>query len=457
MGGWGHRSQPVTSDAILLFVTTAAAAVTTTGPRLSRLASELTGSEILRIGAEVRAAAATGRPVTNLTIGDFSPKEFRIPKVLEEGISDALRAGEYTYPPSNGLEILREALRKFYLERIGLDFPLESVLITSGARPAIYSLFRAVVSEGDAVVYGVPSWNNNYYAQIVRARDLPVTCDASTNFLPTARLLAPVIRGARLLSLNSPLNPTGTMFDRQVLADIGDLVLEENARRKPGEGPLYLMYDQVYWMVTAGDVEHVDPLTLRPDLAPYTIVVDAISKAFAATGLRVGWALGPADVIRAMSDISGHVGAWAPRPEQVATTRMFANTAALDEYIGGMCRDATARLTALADGLTAMQAAGLPVQCIKPQGAIYVSVQFDLRGRRGPAGQPLETNDQIRKYLLDSAGLGAVPFQAFGLPGDTGWFRLSIGVVSVDGIKALLPRIRDAIAATQPTATTAFS
>ena len=111
-------------------------------------------------------------------------------------------------------------------------------------------------------------------------------------------------------------------------------------------------------------------------------------------------------------------------------------------------RQATARLRALADGLAAMGKAGLPVKSIAPQGAIYVSAQFDLRGRKTPDGQPLDTNDAIRRYLLDAAGLGAVPFQAFGLPGDTGWFRLSIGVVSVADIEALLPRIQVAVEST---------
>ena len=416
--------------------------------RLSRLASELSGSEILKIGAEVRAAAATGRPVTNLTIGDFSAKEFRIPRAMEEGIVSALAAGEFTYPPSNGMESLRNAIRKFYADHTGADYSVDSILVTAGARPAIYSLFRAVVSEGETVVYGVPSWNNTYYVQIVGAKGIPVVCDATTNFQPTAKLLRPHLRGARLLSLNSPLNPTGTMIDAGVLAEICDAVLEENARRSAAEGPLYLMYDQVYWMLTAGNVEHVDPVSLKPEMAQYTVLVDAISKAFAATGLRVGWAIGPADVIRAMSDISGHVGAWAPRPEQVATAKVLCDTNAVDQYMEGMRRDANARLNALSDGLRAMKADGLPVDCIEPQGAIYVSVQFNLRGRRAPNGDRLDSNDQIRRYLLEAAGLGAVPFQAFGFPGDTGWFRLSIGVVSVADIQALLPRIRGAIDAT---------
>ena len=422
--------------------------------RLSRLASELSGSEILKIGAEVRAAAATGRPVTNLTIGDFSPKEFRIPRAMEEGIVSGLAAGEFTYPPSSGLESLRNAIRKFYADRAAQDYPLESILVTSGARPGIYSLFRAVVSEGDKVVYGVPSWNNEYYVQLVGAKGVPIVFDASTNFLPTAAKLREHVRGARLLSLNSPLNPTGTMFDADTLGAICDLVLEENARRPASEGPLYVMYDQVYWMLTGEGLEHVDPVGLRPEMRQYTVVVDAISKAFAATGLRVGWAVGPADVIRAMADINTHMGAWAPRPEQFATAKVLCDTKAVDQYIAGMRRDATDRLRALSDGLRAMKRDGLPVDCIEPQGAIYVSAQFNLRGRTAPNGDRLETNDQIRKYLLNEAGLGAVPFQAFGFPGDTGWFRLSIGVVSVSDIHGLLPRIRSAIERTTPPATT---
>lgn len=413
--------------------------------RLSRLASELSGSEILKIGAEVRAAAATGRPVTNLTIGDFSPKEFRIPRAMEEGIVSGLAAGEFTYPPSSGLESLRNAIRKFYADRANEDYPLESILVTSGARPAIYSLFRAVVSEGDTVVYGVPSWNNEYYVQLVGAKGVPIVFDASTNFLPTAARLREHIRGARLLSLNSPLNPTGTMIDAETLGSICDLVLEENARRSATEGPLYVMYDQVYWMLTAEGMEHVDPIGLRPEMRQYTVLVDAISKAFAATGLRVGWAVGPADVIRAMADVNTHMGAWAPRPEQYATAKVLCDSKAVDQYITQMRRDATDRLRALADGLRAMKDDGLPVDCIEPQGAIYVSARFNLRGRATPSGDRLDTNDQIRRYLLDVAGLGAVPFQAFGFPGDTGWFRLSIGVVSVADINALMPRIREAL------------
>ncbi len=415
--------------------------------RVSHLADSLRGSSILQIAGEVRALIAEGRPILNLTVGDFSSKQFRIPKEIEDGIVDALRAGETTYPPPNGLETLRAAVQSFYKQRLGLDFPAQSILIASGARPAIYALYRAVVDPGDRVVFGVPSWNNDYYCQLLGAEAVMIECDASTGFLPTAELLRPHIRGARLLALNSPLNPSGTAFNEQQLTAICDLVLEENARRTGGERPLFVMYDQVYWMITANGVKHVDPITLRPEIAPYVVMVDAISKAFASTGLRVGWAVAPPDVVRPMNDVIGHVGAWAPRAEQVATARFLADSAAVDRYIEQLCREATLRLDAVHDGLSAMQRDGLPVESVRPQGAIYVSARFALHGLRNANGEVLETDEDVRRYLLHEAGLAVVPFGAFGASGDHGWFRISIGVVSVADIEALMPRLRKAVGA----------
>jgi len=415
--------------------------------RVSHLADGLRSSAILKIAGEVRALVGEGRQILNLTVGDFSSKQFRIPRELEDGIVDALRAGESTYPPPNGLESLRTAVRDFYQRRLGLDFPVQSILIASGARPAIYALYRAVVDPGERVVFGVPSWNNDYYCQMLGALPVMIECDASTGFLPTAELLRPHVRGARLLALNSPLNPTGTVFTAEQLADICDLVLEENARRGPAERPLFVMYDQVYWMITAGGLKHVDPITLRPAIAPYVIMVDAISKAFAATGLRVGWAVAPADVIRPMNDVVGHVGAWAPRAEQVATARFLGDHAAVDLFIANLRSEAELRLDAVYDGLMAMHRDGLPVEAIRPQGAIYVSARFALHGSRGSNGERLETDEDVRRFLLNEAGLAVVPFGAFGSEGDNGWFRVSIGVVSVADIEALMPRLRQVVSA----------
>ena len=418
-------------------------------PRVSTIAQELSGSLILAIGAEVRSIAATGKPICNLTVGDFSPTEFTIPKSLLDGITAALQAGHTNYPPSDGIEPLRRAISEFYTRRQEVTYPVASVLVTSGARPAIYGAYRVLVDPGDRVIFPVPSWNNNYYSQLIGAEQVMVHCGADTNFLPTADMLRGQLRRARMLVLNSPLNPTGTLFDADTLAAICDLVLEENARRERagGDRPLFLLYDQVYWMLTFGDARHVNPVALRPAIQAYTILIDAISKSFAATGLRVGWAVGPADVIKRMSDVLGHVGAWAPRAEQVATTNLLNDDAGMDAFHSRMRPEVQKRLDAVERILTTLQREGFSVEATAPRGAIYLSARFNLAGLRAPEGDTLDTNESIRRYLLRAAGLAAVQFQAFGASDESGWFRLSVGAVSVEQIEALLPRLRSALAA----------
>jgi aspartate aminotransferase len=225
------------------------------------------------------------------------------------------------------------------------------------------------------------------------------------------------------------------------LRRIAEAVVAENRRRAlAGEKPLYLLYDQVYWTLTFGKARHATPVDLVPESAPYVIFIDGISKAFAATGLRVGWGVGPPAVIGAMRDFLGHVGAWAPRAEQVATAEVLRDAATVDAYGRDFRAQLQARLDRLHAGFSAMHAAGLPVNDISPQGAIYLSVRFDLVGRRG-----LQTNDDVRRYLLEEAGFAVVPFQAFGLQGDTGWFRLSVGAVSTREIDEALPRVESAL------------
>ncbi|HEY0513119.1 MAG TPA: aminotransferase class I/II-fold pyridoxal phosphate-dependent enzyme [Thermoanaerobaculia bacterium] len=410
------------------------------GNRVSRMAAGLIGSEILRIASEIRALMAAGRPVCNLTVGDFDPRYFPIPARLSQGIHAALEKGETNYPPSNGMPELRQAVARFYERELGLRYPVESVLIVGGARPIIYCIFRTLCDPGDRVVYPVPSWNNNHYTHMMGAVGVPVVCRPEERFLPTRKDLAGALPGARLLCLNSPLNPAGTAFTREALLGICEAVLEENeARCRRGERPLFLMYDHIYWMLRFGGIAHVTPPELLPEMARYTLFVDGISKGFAATGLRVGWGVGPVDVISRMSAVLGHVGAWAPRAEQVATVGLLDDPAAIHQFETVFQRELQDRLDLLHHGLQAMKARGLPVDSIPPMGAIY------LTARIHPFGGELRTNEEVRRWLLEAAGIGVVPFQAFGSTEDAGWFRLSVGAVSRADIEAALPRLEAAL------------
>jgi aspartate aminotransferase len=412
------------------------------------MASGLIGSEILKIAGEIRARQREGRSICNLTVGDFDPSQFPIPARLRDGVLAALAGGETNYPPSSGIQELRDAVSRFYARELGLDYPSSSILIAGGARPLIYGIYRAVVDPGDAVVYPVPSWNNNHYCHMVGARAVPVECGPDALFLPTRDALVRELGGARLLCVNSPLNPTGTAISAEALRGICEAIVEENeSRRRTGERPLYLMYDHIYWMLCVEGVKHVTPTRLVPEMAPYTIYVDGISKSFAATGLRVGWSAGPPDVIERMSALLGHVGAWAPRAEQVATVAMLDDPGAIHEFLAGFRPAVHARLARLHDGFTAMKAEGLPVEALPPMGAIYLTVRIAPFGKRPPGGAPLETNEAVRAYLLEAAGLAVVPFQAFGMERDSGWFRLSVGAASESEIAAALPRVAAALRA----------
>ncbi len=418
------------------------------GGRISRMVASLSGSEILRIAGEIRALVASGKPVCDLTVGDFSPRLFPIPAGLKAGIVAAFERGETNYPPSNGVGELREAVRRFYARELGLEYPVSSIVVTGGSRPAIDATYRTLVDPGDRVIYSVPSWNNNHYVHLTGGVGVPIRCGPAERFLPRPEDVAPLLAGARLLALNSPLNPTGTAFTADALERICDLVLDENARRAGrGERPLFVMYDQVYWMLCFGGTTHVTPPGLRPEMAPYTVFVDGISKAFAATGVRVGWAVGPADVIARMSALLGHVGAWAPRAEQVATAAFLQDAAAIDAFHARFIHAVQSRLDRLHRGLQDLKADGFSVDSTPPMGAIYLAARVHPFGRRTPAGEELETNERVREYLLDRAGLAVVPFQAFGSAQEDGWFRLSVGAVSEEEIAAVLPRLREALAA----------
>jgi aspartate aminotransferase len=416
--------------------------------RVATMARGLIGSEILKIAAEIRALVREGRKVCNLTVGDFDPRQFPIPDALREAIVAAYARGETNYPPSDGMPVLREAVTRLYERELGLRYPVGSTLIAAGARPVIYAIYRALVDAGERVVYPVPSWNNNHYVHMVGATGVAVPCHRETRFLPTREALLEALPGARLLCINSPLNPTGTAIAPEALAEICETIVAENeARERRGERPLYLMYDHIYWMLCVGGTEHATPPALVPKMARWTVFVDGVSKAFAATGVRVGWAVGPVDLIERMSAIIGHVGAWAPRAEQVASAALLDDVAAIERYRDGFLRGIGSRLGALHEGLERLHAEGLAVESLPPMGAIYLTARIHPFGKRTPQGVELRTNEDVRRYVLEAAGIGIVPFQAFGVAGDEGWFRLSVGAVSREEIDAAIPRLGQALRA----------
>ena len=231
---------------------------------ISRLANTLEGSEIIKIAGEINELKQKGEQIANLTIGDFDANIYPIPDELKAGIVEAYKDNQTNYPPAEGVAVLRENVSAFLKERFGLEYNNKQILVAGGSRPLIYGTYMALIDPGDKVIFPTPSWNNNHYCRFTGAEQVSVITSADNNFMPKADDIRPHLKGATLLALCSPLNPTGTMFVKKDLEEICDLVIEENKSRAADEKPLDIMYDQSYSLLTFGNQFHYDPVSLRP-------------------------------------------------------------------------------------------------------------------------------------------------------------------------------------------------
>ena len=410
---------------------------------LSHLAETLIGSEIVKLGGEIRDKIRKGEKIYNFTVGDFDPAIFPIPQDLEDLIVDAYRKHFTNYPAAEGNLDLREAISVFLKDREELVYSPEEILVASGGRPLIYSLFRTLVDRGDKVIYAVPSWNNNHYTHLNEGVHIVIEAEAENNFMPTAEAIRPFIREATLICLCSPQNPTGTTISRKDLSAICELVLEENKRRGAGDKKLYLLYDQMYWQLTYGAIVHYNPVSLHPAMREYTIFIDAISKAFAATGVRVGWSFGPAEIISKMKAIMTHIGSWAPMAEQKATAVYLLQKDKVDSYLTRFRAAVSERLNRIYEGFVALRKDGFGVDVLAPEAAIYLTIKVDLKGKKDRHGKVLGDQGAVTSYLLNEAGLAVVPFSAFGASANSPWYRLSVGTCKLEDIPEMFRKLRE--------------
>lgn len=205
------------------------------------------------------------------------------------------------------------------------------------------------------------------------------------------------------------------------------------------------MYDQMYWHLTYGNIQHHDPVTLRPAMRDYTVYIDAISKVFAATGVRVGWSMGPATIISKMKAILTHIGAWAPMAEQKAVAYYLQNRSAIQQYLSHFKSEIEERLRRIYDGLMQLKNEGLPVDAIAPEAAIYLTIKIDGVGKTDRQGKKLETQADVTAYILNTAGLAVVPFYAFGAEKTSPWYRLSVGTCKKEEIEEMTGKLREAL------------
>jgi len=414
-------------------------------PQLSHLAGTLIGSEIVKLGNLISERIRNGEKIYNFTIGDFDPKVFPIPAELEQLIIESYQEKNTSYPAAEGVLDLRKSVSSFIKDWEGLDYAPNEIQIASGGRPLIYTIFKAIVDKGDKVIYGVPSWNNNHYVHMTDGEHCVIQCSAENDFMPLPADIKANIKGATLICICTPQNPTGTTLTKSALEEICDLILEENKARGADQKKCYLMFDQMYWTLTYGKTVHYNPITLRPEMKAYTVFVDGISKVFAATGVRVGWALGPEFIIAKMKAILSHLGAWAPMAEQKAVAKYLLEKEAITKYLLHFKAEVEERLRNIHEGTIQLKQKGYAVDSVSPQAAIYLTIQMNLTGKTTAEGVLLEKQADVTSYLLSEAKIAIVPFSAFGAGTDSAWYRLSVGTCKKEEIPAMLNQLEGAL------------
>jgi len=402
--------------------------------KLSHVGNNIVGSEIIKISQHIKQVQKT-KQVLNLTMGDFDPKVNPIPVGLRDYITDAYFNDLTNYPLSAGELPLRQSICNYFYHRRGINYDESEILVGCGVRPLIYTLFKSIVDEGDIVVYPVPSWNNNHYSFLHNANLEPIECTPDNAFFPTIEDIESRIHYTRLVCLCSPQNPTGRIIDKEVLKGICEVIVNENKRRD-NKKPCYLFFDQIYSDLVGLDFVH--PLDVCPEIREYLICADGISKSLCATGVRVGWLMGPKDIIGKMTEVFSHIGAWAAKPEQNAVAWYLHDKEDIGVFIQEKQQQYAFISSKIIDLFNEMKNEGYKVDCQKSDGGIYISVYLDYVHK-------FPTTEDYINFLIKECGLGIVPFEYFGSKDNKGWFRISIGSVDYLYIDNVLKVIKDAI------------
>ncbi len=353
----------------------------------------------IAIAARARALRAEGHDVISLAIGepDFNP-----PAHNNDAAADAARRGETKYTAVNGTLACREAIRRQFARDNGLEFAPTEIIVTNGSKQAVHDAFAATLEPGDEVIVPSPYWASYpLIAEMLGGVPVFVECARSGGFqLDPDALDRAITPRTRWIVLNFPSNPTGALCSGDRLAAIADVLASHQHVR--------IMSDDIYQHLIHDGSPHATLAAVAPRLRRRILTIGGVSKSYAMTGWRIGWAAGPADLIEAMAAVQGNVTSGASSVAQAATV------AALDgpqDCVHAM----RARFTARRDLALAELGRTDRLACLRPDGAFYLFPSVaGLIGRRSAAGRSLGTYADIADALLDETHVAAVAGAAFG-------------------------------------------
>ncbi len=391
--------------------------------KLSARVQSVKPSPTLAITARAAAMRAAGRDVIGLGAGE---PDFDTPKHIKQAAIQAIKDGFTKYTPVDGTPGLKQAIIEKFKRDNGFDYKLEEILVSCGGKQSFYNLAQAVLDPGDEVVIPAPYWVS-YPDMVLLAGGAPVYVNAraSQSFKITpSQLQAAITKKTRLVVINSPSNPTGMAYSREELEALGN-VLMENPRVLVATDD---MYEHIRWAIEP----FVNILNACPELANRCLVLNGVSKAYSMTGWRIGYAGGPADIIKAMKKIQSQSTS---NPTSISQVAAQAALEGPQDCIDEMMVAFKERHDYVVERLNGMPG----VDCLKTDGTFYCfpNIEDALKGIDGVS------NDlELAEYLIEHAGVALVPGTAFGLHGHV---RLSIAT-SMDNLVKALDRLEKVLA-----------
>jgi aspartate/methionine/tyrosine aminotransferase len=385
----------------------------TSHPRISARIGAINESATLAVDAKAKALRAEGRPVIGFGAGQ---PDFPTPQYIAEAAARAcLDPKNHKYTATNGLPELREAIAAKTARDSGYQVQPAQVIVTNGAKYAVYQTFATLLDPGDEVIVPAPYWTT-YPESIALAGGVPVpvlTDEQSGYLASVADLEAARTDRTKVLLFVSPSNPTGAVYPPDLVAEIG---------RWAAANGLWVVTDEIYEHLVYGDARFVSMPVAAPEIADRCVVLNGVAKTYAMTGWRVGWMIGPADVIKAAGNLQSHA------TSNVCNVAQQATIAALTGDLSAVAEMREAfgrRKTTMTRMLNEMPG----VICPEPQGAFYCYPSVKGLLGRDIAGRRAQTSAELAGLLLDEAEIAVVPGEAFGTPG---YFRLSCALGDAD-------------------------
>ena len=392
--------------------------------KLAKRVSFIKPSATLAMTTKAKTLAAKGIPIIDFGVGE---PDFDTPDIIKKGAIEAIESGFTKYTPPGGIEPLKSAILKKLLEEKGLSYEKNEVIISCGAKHSLYNIAQSLFEKGDEVIIPAPYWVS-YPDQVLINEGTPVilpTREEDGFILDPKALEKAITPRTKALILNSPSNPTGTAYPKKNLERIAEIILKHK---------LIVIYDEIYEKIVYDHYQHINIASLSPELKPLVLTVNGVSKAYSMTGWRIGYTVGPSEIIKAMEKIQSQSTS---NPTSISQKAAIVALEKGDPFTREMVTEFEQRRRVMVDRLNKI--AG--VKCFLPPGAFYafpnISSYFGKMGRVGT----IQNSIDMANYLLEEAHVAVVAGEPFG---DDRFIRLSYAT-GMDKIKKGLDQIENAL------------